>query len=66
MHNDLRLGDCETETIFYLEKILNNYVRKERMSIKADTTIKDKIVNILTFMVAGNSTQAYMLRELIA
>lgn len=66
MHNDLRLGDCETETIFYLEKILNNYVRKDRMSIKADTTIKDKIVNILTFMVARNSTQAYMLRELIA
>lgn len=65
-YGNLRLGDIESDTIFYLEKILNKYVREDRMSIKADTTIKDKIVNILTFMVARNSTQAYMLRELIA
>lgn len=64
-HSDLRLGDSENDTIFYLEKVLNKYVRENRMSIKTDTTIKDKILNILTFMVERNSTQAYMLRELI-
>ncbi len=66
VHDNLRLGDGESDTIFYMEKILNKYIREKRMSIKADQTIKDKILNILTFMVERNSTQAYMLRELIA
>lgn len=59
-HNNLRLGDSENDTIFYLEKVLNKYVRENRMSIKADKTLKDKILNFLTFMVERNSTRAYM------
>ena len=62
----LDLRDDETNTIFYLERILNTYVLENKMSIRQTPDLKKKIMVILTFMVERNSTQAYMLREQIA
>jgi hypothetical protein len=62
----LDLRDDETNTIFYLERILNTYVLENKMSIRQTPDLKKKIMAILTFMAERNSTQAYMLREQIA
>lgn len=63
---DLRLGEDEQATIFNLERIMNEYIRENRREIKNGRLHKDWLMSILTFMVKRNSTQAYMLRELIA
>lgn len=63
---DLNLKDLEQDTIFYLERVLGQYARANRMMIKGNLSLKEKILTILTFMVERNSTQAYMLRELVA
>lgn len=63
---DLDLNDLEQDTIIYLERILGPYSRSNRMQIKSNKSLKEQVLTILTFMVERNSTQAYMLRELVA
>ena len=65
-HSSIKLRDYQSSTIFYMEKLFNNYIRKNRMTIRRDNIKKQKIIDILSFMVERESVQAYMLREFLA
>jgi hypothetical protein len=49
-----------------MEKLFNKYIRNNRMAIRRDNVKKQKIIDILSFMVERESVQAYMLREYLA
>lgn len=63
---NLDLGEYQNNTIFYMETLLNGYLRKNRMEIRKDNMCRNKIITILSFMVDRDSVQAYMLRDFIA
>ena len=63
---NIDLRELEQDTVYYLERILGPYARSNRMQIKSNASLKEMVLTILTFMVERNSTQAYMLRELVA
>lgn len=65
-HSSIELRDYQSNTIFYLEKLFNKYIRKNRMIIRGDNIKKRKIIDILSFMVERESVQAYVLREYLA
>ena len=65
-HPLIELRDYESNTIYYMEKLFNKYIRNNRMTIRRDNVKKQKIIDILSFMVERESVQAYMLREYLA
>ena len=65
-HTPIELRDYESNTIYYMEKLFNKYIRNNRMAIRRDNVKKQKIIDILSFMVERESVQAYMLREYLA
>ena len=65
-HTSIELRDYESNTIYYMEKFFNKYIRNNRMTIRRDNVKKQKIIDILSFMVERESVQAYMLREYLA
>lgn len=56
----------ESDTIFYMERFIGEFIRKNRSEIRKDKSKKSKLITILTFMVERNSVQAFMLRDMIA
>ena len=54
------------DTIYYMEKLFSKYIRQNRMTIRSNNMKKQKIIDILSFMVERESVQAYMLREYLA
>lgn len=65
-HSSIELRDYQSNTIYYMEKIFSRYIRKKRMTIRSNNIKKQKIIDILSFMVERESVQAYMLREYLA
>ena len=63
---EIKLRDRESNTIFYMERFIGGFVRKNRSDIRKNKKQKNMLVTILTFMVERNSVQAYMLRDMIA
>ena len=59
----LELRDLEFDTLFYLEKVLRQYIFINREKIKKDFKLKNKIIEILNFMVERASVHGYLLRE---
>ena len=53
----------ETNTIYYLERILQKYVLQYRMKIKKDLIRKGQLVAVLDFMIENGSSSAYKIRE---
>ena len=62
-NNNLSLGDYENNTIYYLENLLRKYILKNKEKIKTDFRLKQKIINILGFMINKGSILGYQLRE---
>lgn len=62
---DLNLREEEKETIIYLDRIMNKFVRENRVLLKLDNELRTRVIRILSFMVERNSTTAYMLRDQI-
>lgn len=60
---DLNLDDLESDTIFYLEVVLRQFVFLNREKIKKDFKLKKKVIKILDFMIERYSAKAYLLRE---
>lgn len=65
-NSTIDLGEYQSNTIFYMEKIMNRYLRKNRMEIRKDNMYRNKIIEMLSFMVDRDSVQAYMLRDFMA
>ena len=59
----LRLGDLESNTLYYLERFLRKFVFINRQKIKEEIRLKNKIIPILDFMIERGSIHAYLLRE---
>ncbi|ULJ60021.1 AVAST type 4 anti-phage nuclease Avs4 [Wielerella bovis] len=59
----LELRNLESNTLFYLEMVLRQYIFINREKIKKDFKLKNKIIGILNFMVERASVRGYLLRE---
>lgn len=65
-YSAIELRDYQSNTIYYMEKLFSKYIRQNRMTIRSNNMKKQKIIDILSFMVERESVQAYMLREYLA
>ena len=63
---DIDLERHEMDTVFYLERFMNSYVRVKKQMIRQNKELRKKVICILTFMIERSSVQAYTLRDLIA
>lgn len=60
---NLKLGEVESDTLFYLENYLRQYIFLNRQFIRQNVRLKNKIITILDFMVERGSVHGYQLRE---
>jgi hypothetical protein len=61
----LRLGDLESNTLYYLERFLRKFIFINRQKIKEEIRLKNKIIPTLDFMIERGSIHGYLLRESI-
>ncbi len=61
----LCLHDLESNTLFYLEKLLRKFIFINKQKIKKELRLKNKIIPILDFMIERGSIHGYLLRESI-
>jgi hypothetical protein len=47
----------------YLEKFISKFICSNKKKIKENYQIRDKVLNILNFLIEKSSTEAYLLRE---
>ncbi len=59
----LDLDDFEEMTLFYMESFVRKFVFENRQKFKENIGLKNKIIDILEFMVERKSVRAYLLRE---
>ena len=52
-------------TISLLENNMTNYIANNRARVRTDSKLRNKLTEILSFVVAQGSAQAYTLRESI-
>jgi hypothetical protein len=64
-NKSLKLGDLESNTLYYLEKIMRKFVFVNREKIKRELKLKNQVVPILEFIIERGSVQGYLLRESI-
>ncbi len=64
-NSSLKLADLESNTLYYLEKLLRKYIFINRQKIKEEIRLKNKIIPILDFMIERGSIHGYLLRESI-
>lgn len=62
-NRNLETEELETNTVYYIEKILRKYTYLNREKIKRDSKLKTKVLSILNFLVVRGSVQGYLLRE---
>ncbi len=55
--------ELEINTVYYLENIVRGYILRNRRKVKTDITIKNRILEILNFLIAKESATGYLLRE---
>lgn len=53
----------ETNTVYYIEKLVRKYVFLNRNKVRQDIRIKSRILIILNFLIERGSVNAYLLRE---
>lgn len=53
----------ETNTVYYIEKLVRKYVFLNRNKVRQDIRIKSRILTILNFLIERGSVNAYLLRE---
>ena len=61
----LELFDLESNTLFYIECFMRKYILENRENIKRDNRLKQKVINILSFIIEKGSMRGYQLRESI-
>ena len=61
----LKMGDLESNTLFYLEKFIRKFIFMNKEQIKQEIRLKNKVIPILDFMIERGSIQGYLLRESI-
>lgn len=65
INNSLEMGDFESNTLYYMEKIMRKFIFKNKEQIKKEIILKNKVVPILDFMIERGSMHGYLLRESI-
>ncbi len=53
----------EVNTVYYTEKLVRKYIFLNRNKVRRDDRIKNKILQILNFLIERGSVNAYLLRE---
>jgi hypothetical protein len=64
-NKSLKLEDLESDTLYYLEKIMRKFVFINREKIKQELKLKNQVAPILEFIIERGSVQGYLLRESI-
>lgn len=64
-NKSLKMGDLESNTLYYLEKVMRKFIYMNKEQIKKEIRLKNKIIPILDFMIERGSIQGYLLRESI-
>ena len=62
-NNQLISEELEADTIYYIENVMRRYVLINRNEIKKSIQIKNRVINILNFLVEKGSITGYLLRE---
>ncbi len=62
-NSDLLSAKLETNTIYYLEKLLRKFIYLNRQKIKETRKLKNQILVLLDFLVVKGSVIGYILRE---
>jgi len=62
-NNSLEMGDLESITLYYLEKVMRKFIFMNKEQIKKEIRLKNKVIPILDFMIERGSIQGYLLRE---
>ncbi|MEA4974944.1 MAG: AVAST type 4 anti-phage nuclease Avs4 [Paludibacter sp.] len=65
INNSLEMGDLESITLHYLEKVMRKFIFMNKGQIKKEIRLKNKVIPILDFMIERGSIQGYLLRESI-
>jgi len=53
----------ETNTVYYIEKLVRKYIYLNRNKVRQDIKTKKRILIILNFLIERGSVNAYLLRE---
>lgn len=64
-NNSLEMGNLESITLYYLEKVMRKFIFMNKEQIKKQIRLKNKVIPILDFMIERGSIQGYLLRESI-
>ena len=64
-NKDLALEDHESNTIFYLERLMRKFIFVNKEKIKREIRLKNQVIPILEFMIERGSVHGYLLRESI-
>ena len=59
----LELGDLESNTLYYLEKLMRKFIFSNGKKIRQELKLKNKIILILKFIIERGSVHGYLLRE---
>ncbi len=62
-NKNLLTDELETDTIYYIENFLKNYINSNREEIRKTKKTKQKILVILDFLISRSSVIGYLLRE---
>jgi len=63
LNESLKLNDLESNTLYYLEKLIRKFIFINKEKIKQELRLKNKIISILEFMIERGSVCGYLLRE---
>ena len=64
-NRSLELGDLESNTLYYLEKLMRKFISQNKEKIKYESKLRNKVILILEFMIERGSVCGYLLRESI-
>ncbi len=62
-NKNLETAELETNTIYYLELLVKQYVYKNRHKIRKSKNLKEELLVILDFLVKKGSVTGYLVRE---
>jgi hypothetical protein len=62
-NKNLELKDLESNTLFYLERLMSKYIYENKEKIRKNAQQKHQIISILDFMIERGSVHGYLLRE---
>lgn len=62
-HKNLVSDELEKDTIFYIENLIRKYILTNRLKIKTEIELKNRIITILNFLVEKGSVEGYLFRE---